>query len=124
MMMLSSTPGVYTYTTNIPDGVTIEYKYINGNTFATVEQVPAACGVTDGFGGYNRAATITSDTTLPAYYFGTCATVAPGAISGMVSYDNTAATAMTNTSVSLRSGSTVVATANTGSTTEATPCRL
>jgi hypothetical protein len=116
MMMLSSTPGVYTYTTNIPDGVTIEYKYINGNTFATVEQVPAACGVADGFGGYNRAATITSDTTLPAYYFGTCATIAPGSISGMVSYDNTAATAMTNTSVSLRSGSTVVATANTGST--------
>jgi hypothetical protein len=116
MMMLSSTPGVYTYTTNIPDGVTIEYKYINGNTFATVEQVPAVCGVTDGFGGYNRAATITSDTTLPAYYFGTCATVPPGSISGSVSYDNNASTAMTNTTVSLRSGSTVVTTTNTGST--------
>jgi len=116
MMMLTSTPGVYSYTTNIPDGVTIEYKYINGNTFATVEQVPAACGVTDGFGGYNRSATITSDTTLPAYYFGTCATVAPGSISGLVSYDNSASTAMTNTTVSLRSGSTVVATTNTGNT--------
>ncbi|NBU71628.1 MAG: hypothetical protein EBS53_09280, partial [Bacteroidetes bacterium] len=116
--MLASTtnPGVYTYTTQIPDGVTIEYKYINGNSFATAEQVPAACGVTDGFGGYNRFAAINSDTTLPAYYFGTCSTVPPGAISGLVTYDNTASTIMTNTTVNLRSGSTVVATVNTGST--------
>jgi hypothetical protein len=116
MMASTTNPGVYTYTTQIPDGVTVEYKYINGNTFSSVETVPAACGVTDGFGGYNRSATINSDTTLPAYYFGTCSTVPLGSISGTVTYDNTASTIMTNTTVNLRSGSTVVATVNTGST--------
>jgi hypothetical protein len=48
----------YQVTVDLPVGTTIQYKYINGNTFTQAETVPSACGVDDGFGGYNRSYTV------------------------------------------------------------------
>jgi len=46
---------------------TFAYKYLNGNAWGTEEPVPAACNVNG-----NREAAISSDTTLPAFCFGSC----------------------------------------------------
>jgi hypothetical protein len=33
---------------------TVQYKYLNGNSWGTDESVPSACGVSNGVGGFNR----------------------------------------------------------------------
>ncbi|MFN3951970.1 MAG: T9SS type A sorting domain-containing protein [Thermaurantimonas sp.] len=70
--MTLTTNNIYTFTTQISQGTTIQFKYINGNTWAGEEQVPSACGVSNGFGGYNRTLTITQDTVLPVVCFASC----------------------------------------------------
>ncbi|MBN2174340.1 MAG: hypothetical protein JW731_09420 [Bacteroidales bacterium] len=45
---------VYEVTATVMEGETIEFKYINGNDWSGEEQVPSACGVPNGVGGYNR----------------------------------------------------------------------
>lgn len=69
----ANTDSIYTITVRIPTG-TYQYKFINGNTFNEVENVPNNCGIADGFGGFNRSTTITSDTVLEAVCFSTCIT--------------------------------------------------
>lgn len=64
--------GVYTYSAQIAQGTAIQYKFINGNTWAGEEQVPSACGVSNGFGGFNRSLTVTQDTILPVVCFSAC----------------------------------------------------
>lgn len=64
--------GVYTYTAQISQGTSIQFKYINGNTWAGEESVPSACGVPNGFGGFNRSLTVTQDTILPVVCFSSC----------------------------------------------------
>lgn len=67
------TPGannIYSRTFNIQEGTTIQYKFINSGNW---ESVPAACGVSDGFGGFNRSLTVpANNTVLPAVQIGTC----------------------------------------------------
>jgi predicted metal-binding protein len=46
--------GIYTFTANVASGTTVLWKYTNGPTFDGAEDVPSACGITDGFGGFNR----------------------------------------------------------------------
>ena len=46
--------GLYTVTVTVSEGQTIEYKFINGNSWDGEETVPAACGIPNGVGGYNR----------------------------------------------------------------------
>lgn len=68
-----TTNGIYEKTFSIQEGSTIQYKFLNGPSFNGAEAVPAACGVSDGFGGFNRQLTVgTSNTVLPAIAFGTC----------------------------------------------------
>lgn len=64
---------IYARTFSIQEGTQVQYKFLNGASFSNEEQVPAACGVPNGFGGFNRQITVgTSNTTLPAVQFGTC----------------------------------------------------
>ncbi len=53
--MTNSGNGLYTYTTNIPTGTTIQYKFINGNDWTSAEEVAFACAFNDGTGNYNRS---------------------------------------------------------------------
>ncbi|MFN4300284.1 MAG: hypothetical protein ACK4EX_11235 [Thermaurantimonas sp.] len=69
--------GVYSFSTQIAQGTAIQYKFINGNTWAGEEQVPSACGVSNGFGGFNRSLTVTQDTVLPIVCFSSCTTCQP-----------------------------------------------
>jgi len=71
--------------TNIPGGTVYEvtvsllvnsyqtYRFLNGNSFVAAEQVPAECGVDDGFGGYKRYLNVpTSPAVLPVVCFASC----------------------------------------------------
>ena len=65
--------GIYVDTVALDTTLSIQYKFLNGNTFANEEVVPIACGVPNGFGGYNRILEIPeTDVTLPAVCFGNC----------------------------------------------------
>ena len=56
------------------DGELINFKFLNGTFWEDAEAVPAGCGQSDGFGGYNRSL-IVGPTTFdaPAVCFGGCA---------------------------------------------------
>ncbi len=62
--------GVWSLTKALAPGVTYQYKFKNGP--GGWEQAPAACGVADGSGGYNRSLNPTVDVTLPTVCFGSC----------------------------------------------------
>lgn len=76
------TPGannIYSRTFSIQEGSQIQYKFLNGPSFNNAESVPAACGVSDGFGGFNRTFTVpANNTVLPAVQFGTCVALVSG----------------------------------------------
>lgn len=73
--------GLYTVSIEVPVNSELLYKFINGNSFAGAEGVPFACGVGDGFGGYNRFLTVPSnDQTLPAVCFSGCAACGIGMV--------------------------------------------
>jgi hypothetical protein len=70
-LMTNAGNGVWTITKNLNIGETVTYKFKNGPS--GWEQAPAACGVNDGFGGYNRALTVPgTTTTLSAVCFASC----------------------------------------------------
>lgn len=58
MTLLSGT--VYSYTTTVVAGTQVQYKFINGIDWPQAETVPAACGLSDGFGGFNRSFSVGS----------------------------------------------------------------
>ncbi|MFN5620635.1 MAG: T9SS type A sorting domain-containing protein [Flavobacteriales bacterium] len=60
--------GIYEYTTTVPTGVPIQFKFINGNNWGAGldETVPADCGTDNTVGGYNRFFTPTT----PAFTYG------------------------------------------------------
>jgi len=72
--MTLSSGSLYTATVNVNTGSVIEYKFINGNAWGAGEEtVPAACGVDNGSGGYNRQVTVgTTNLTLPLVCFSQC----------------------------------------------------
>ncbi|MBC8485791.1 MAG: T9SS type A sorting domain-containing protein [Bacteroidetes bacterium] len=64
---------IFAVTVTLSAGEYVEFKYINGTDWPGVEQVPPACGVPDGMGGYNRYLDVPSvDSTLTALCFGSC----------------------------------------------------
>jgi hypothetical protein len=72
--MIAQGNGLYTATVEVPENISVTYKYINGNDWPGSEQVPFECGVNDGFGGYNRnIVTNNSDILLPQVCFSSCA---------------------------------------------------
>jgi len=77
MSQSPTNPSIYTYTTLIPQGSFVQYKYVNGNAWGYDEQVPGLCGIDNGLGGFNRYVNVLGDTILPAYLFGSCTNNTP-----------------------------------------------
>jgi hypothetical protein len=72
--MTLSTGSIYTATVSVSANTAVQYKFLNGNDFSGVETVPFACGIDDGFGGYNRHFTTAhTDVDMPAVCFSECA---------------------------------------------------
>jgi hypothetical protein len=72
--------GIWSYTTTVNSGTTFQYKFINGNAWTGVENVPMDCGNPNGLGGYNRIFTVgNNDVTLNTVCFGACAGCNTGA---------------------------------------------
>jgi len=64
---------MYAVTITLSSGDYHEYKFINGATWTDEEIVPAACGVPNGVGGFNRFLTIpNTNTTLTDVCFSSC----------------------------------------------------
>ncbi len=61
---------IWSITKTLDAGTTYQYKFKNGP--GGWEQVQAACGVDDGFGGLNRFINPTEDVTLSTVCFGSC----------------------------------------------------
>ena len=60
---------IYSVTLLLDQNSTIEYKFINGNSWGSDEQVLGECGTVNG----NRTITVDdSDFSETAYYFGSC----------------------------------------------------
>ena len=67
--------GIYSVTVEMPLAQDLFYKFINGNDWAAAEASGdlAACGVSDGFGGYNRNTSVgNADTSLAVVCFTKC----------------------------------------------------
>ena len=68
---------IYTYTTNLPLGDVVEWKYINGNSWGSEEFVPGACAI-NGQGGGNRSHTVVAgNNILSPVMFGSCSVFTP-----------------------------------------------
>jgi hypothetical protein len=68
--MVNQGNGVWSITKQLTEGTQYLYKFKNGPS--GWESGQAACGVADGFGGFNRAITPSVATTLPAVCFNSC----------------------------------------------------
>lgn len=66
--------GLFQRTYSIAANSQIQFKFINGNTWGgTIESVPPACGISDGFGGYNRVYSVgANDVTYGPVCFSSC----------------------------------------------------
>jgi hypothetical protein len=75
-MMTLDTGMVYKVTVEAPLNSTMNFKYINGNTWGGAESLNAgsgACAVNDGSGNYNRELVLTNnDTVVPVICFSRC----------------------------------------------------
>ncbi|SHJ27154.1 Por secretion system C-terminal sorting domain-containing protein [Hymenobacter daecheongensis DSM 21074] len=67
---------IYEARVGMPATGRFQYKFVNGNTLAAAEVVPAACGVVDGTGNLNRVLDATATTTA-TLCFGTCTNCGP-----------------------------------------------
>ena len=64
---------IYQLTVVATVGTQVEYKFVNGNEWGQDEGVPEACGVPNGFGGFNRAFVVPSENTaLDVHCFASC----------------------------------------------------
>ena len=73
--MTNAGNGIWTYTFAAKPGDSLQYKFINGNAFGMDEQsITAACGTSNGFGGFNRLYVVPNEATtvLPAVCFDSC----------------------------------------------------
>ena len=69
---------IYQRTFQLQEAIAVRYKFLRGPSFSNEETVPAACGVSNGFGGFDREFTPGgANATLPAVLFGTCAPAIP-----------------------------------------------
>lgn len=71
--MVLGEDSVYRVTVVAQTGSEVQYKFLNGNAWGTDEGVPAECGVSNGFGGFNRSFVVGSaDATLDLHCFASC----------------------------------------------------
>lgn len=68
--MVEGANSIWSYTATLPEGTEVLYKFKNGPN--GWESGQAACGISDGFGGYNRNYTPEGDATLAAVCFNSC----------------------------------------------------
>src|SRR5690606_21365948 len=69
---------IYQVTIPLDSGSTFNYRYLNGDSLTNSESVPTSCGVSDGFGNYNRSIFVSKDSTLNLHCFSSCDTcIAP-----------------------------------------------
>ena len=72
------TDSIYRTTVVAQVGSEVQYKFLNGNVWGTDEGVPAACGVSNGLGGYNRAFVVpAANTSLDVHCFASCEVCIP-----------------------------------------------
>ncbi len=65
--------GMYAITLTLIAGDNHQYKYLNGPSYDYQESVPEACGVPDGYGGFNRALLVEeTDQVIDPVCFGAC----------------------------------------------------
>jgi hypothetical protein len=69
-LMIPLGNGIYQLPIAVNSGDVVAYKFINGTAW---ESVPADCGVSDGFGGFNRSHTATGNEELAPVCFNECA---------------------------------------------------
>ncbi|MCB2408832.1 alpha-amylase family glycosyl hydrolase [Hymenobacter lucidus] len=70
--------GIYEVQIAMPGPIRFLYRFVNGNTPADAEAVPASCGQPDGAGVLNRLFDATAAVnTMPAVCFNTCQTCSP-----------------------------------------------
>jgi len=72
LQMINSINQVYEVTVMIDSGQTIEYKFLNGNSFLGEETVPQSCGIPNGIGGYNRFYQVGISNVLDSICFSSC----------------------------------------------------
>lgn len=71
--MVFTANNTYEAIVSLDSTTTIEYKFLNGSTFANQESVPASCGVADGFGGFNRLLVVpNANTQLAPVCYSSC----------------------------------------------------
>lgn len=111
---MTNVGSVYSATITVNSGSTQQYKFVNGNAWGTDETVPAACGVPNGSGGYNREVTLaTTNLIVPTVCFSQCGPCSGALVDLTLSVDMTQQTVSPN-------GVHVAGTFNSWSTT-ATP---
>jgi hypothetical protein len=67
--------GVYELTLNLDTNLSVQYKFVNGNSY---EAGNAACGVDDGFSGFNRVYEVTgANSIIPTVCYNECADCIP-----------------------------------------------
>ena len=74
-MLDTNGDGIYHITFESALGESLQYKFLNGTDWTNAEPTTdlASCGVSDGFGGYNRTATLgNADTVFAPVCFGKC----------------------------------------------------
>ena len=72
-IMTSVGNGVFEKTISLDTTLTIQYKFINGSTFQQQENVPQACGISNGVGGFDRQIAVpNAPAVLPTVCFGSC----------------------------------------------------
>jgi hypothetical protein len=77
-LMTPAGNGIYTKTIDLDTAASVQYKFVNGFAFSVAESVPQACGVSDGFGAFNRILSVpNSATTLPSVCFSSCSACTP-----------------------------------------------
>ncbi len=82
---------IYKRIVEVATGTTMQYKFVNGDSWAdVVETVPSTCGVDDGNGGYNREITASADTLVKAFCFGSCDECATSDVTFTVDMSNEA----------------------------------
>ena len=65
--------GTWELTISVSSGQVLNYKYLNGNAWGLEETVPGVCGADDGFGGFNRAWTVSPMAeVIPLHCFASC----------------------------------------------------
>jgi hypothetical protein len=81
--------GIYETTVAIDTTSTIQYVFLNGITFNNQESVTSACGVDNGFGGFNRSYIVPeSNSILPTVCFSSCSDCVLPALAQVTFYVN------------------------------------